>query len=112
MALNAGNLRHRITLNSPGAPDSYGQPGTPTTFASIWASVTAMTGSEVFKAQQYSSKATHLVKIRYLAGIQPNMTILWDNRSFQIEFWQDPDERKFELHIFCVERNTGPGSVA
>jgi len=113
MAINAGDQRHRVTLMANnGGTDKYGQLQGPNAVATIWASVKAMTGSQVFKAQQFGSKATHIVKIRYRDGVQSSWLVKFNNRLFEIQYIQDPDERKFELELYCVEKNTSAGSVS
>ena len=106
--LEAGKLRHRVELLSPtGAQDTFG--GTSATglasFATVWASVEALTGRELFAAQQVVAEVTHRVTMRYMPGVLAKMVVWFDNRQFQIQAVQNPDERKKMLMLLCLERD-------
>jgi SPP1 family predicted phage head-tail adaptor len=77
-------------------------------FASTWASIRAMTGRDLEKAQQVVAEVTHKVVIRYMPGVLAKMLVqLPDGRIFLIQAIMDPDERKVELWLLCKERNDG-----
>ena len=100
----AGAFNNRISLLAPGARAQDGGAGTPTVFATCWAAVSALGGRELAEAQQISEEITHLVTIPYVAGVTSDMTIQMDARRFVIRYPIDPDERRFELRIYCAER--------
>lgn len=101
-----------IQILAPGGRTAVGgqQPSSPVYTG--WAAVTKLSGAELLKAQQIVQQVTHEVVIPY-----PNIgvaqsermpqsgTITFDGRVLQIESISDPDERKVELRILCVERN-------
>lgn len=107
----AGDRRQKIDLLDPqGAPRAGdGSFAAPTTFKSgLWAKVELLQGHELLKAQQIVQEVTHRVTIRYLSGVLARMVVvLRDGRRFQIQAVQDPDERKWEMRLLCVERNDG-----
>jgi SPP1 family predicted phage head-tail adaptor len=107
-SIRAGELRHRIQIVKPSlAQDTAGgwQIDKNNLFATVWASVEALTGRELYSAQQKVSEVTHKITIRWLAGVKSKMNIWFDNRQFQIENVQNPDERHKKLELLCIERD-------
>lgn len=74
-------------------------------FATVWAKVEALTGRELEAAQQKVSEVTHRITIRWLAGVKSNMNVWFDNRQFQIQDVENPDERHKLLMLLCIERD-------
>lgn len=108
VAINAGDLIHRIQIVKPTlAQDSAGgwQQDTDSVFATVWASIEALTGRELYAAQQRVSEVTHKITIRWYPGIVARMNVWFDNRVFQIQAVQNPDERKIMLVLLCLERD-------
>jgi SPP1 family predicted phage head-tail adaptor len=110
--LQAGKLRQRIKIVNPTlAQDTFG--GTridvAAPFAIVWASVEALSGRELYAAQQKVSEVTHRVRIRWMRGVKPQMNIwLGDpdgDREFQIQSVENPDETRHYLDLLCVERD-------
>jgi len=108
-----GAMNQWISILAPGARNSDGsnQPGSPVYTG--WAAVTRLSGQELVKAQQIVQQVTHEVVIPYprlpgeaeAALIPQGGQVVLGQRIFQIEDISDLDERKFELHLMCVERN-------
>lgn len=108
-----GAMTSWISILAPGGrnKDGSNQPGSPV--YNGWAAVTRLSGQELMKAQQIVQQVTHEVVIPYpnLPGeaesalIPQGGQVTLGQRVFQIESSSDPDERKFELHLLCVERN-------
>jgi len=111
--MNAGKLRHVITIQSLSATaDDLGGLTSRTVFAdNVRASVAALQGRELYKAQQVVAEVTHMIDIRWMAGVQAKMTILFNGRLFEIVAVLNPDERTKELHLLCLERNDGTVGV-
>jgi SPP1 family predicted phage head-tail adaptor len=113
--LNAGKLRQVITIQSlESTDDDLGGEDTRAIYASnVRASITALQGRQLYKAQQIVGEVTHEILIRYIAGVVPNMTVLFVdpgtglNRLFEIQAVLNPDERMKEQHLLCIERNAG-----
>lgn len=107
--MQAGKLRHRITIEQPDASEGVGGEELPnySTFATIWGSVEPLSGSEGLQGRQAGAEVTHRVRIRYHAGITSNMRIVWSNRYFNLS--QPPinkDERNREMELICREVTT------
>jgi SPP1 family predicted phage head-tail adaptor len=103
--MNPGELRHRITLQKlENVQDSFGQPVEQwNDVATIWASVKPLVGREFFAAETVNSEVTHKVRIRFRAGITPDMRIKFGTRIFQITAVINYQERNVELQLMCKE---------
>lgn len=113
--LQAGKLRHRIEIAKPNlGQDEYGgwEVSDASVLYAMWASVEALTGRELYAAQQKVSEVTHKITIRYQPSnfdgnpIVANMLVWFQNREFQIQSVQNPDERTKLLILLCVERDS------
>jgi SPP1 family predicted phage head-tail adaptor len=120
--IESGKLRHRIQLIS--LPKVQGAMGGPITadapvFAIVWGRIEALSGRELYKAQQMVAQVTHLVTIRWLAGVKSNMEVWFSEgspvvtRQFRILYQENPDEKHHVLLLYCLERDDsayeGPG---
>jgi SPP1 family predicted phage head-tail adaptor len=78
-------------------------------FAKGWASVEALSGRELYAAQQLIANATHNITLHWRPGIiaQQNVRSLPDNRIFQVLYVDRGDGRQHVLTLLCVERNDG-----
>lgn len=79
VAINAGSLRHRITLQSPPtARDSLGQrSGDWVDEATVWADARPLSSRELLAAGQINSEISVRFRIRYRAGVLPTWRVLW-----------------------------------
>ena len=102
---NPGDLRHRITLQSPPTTqDSYGAPtGDYTDVATIWANINPISGRELFAAEQFASEITHRVRIRYRAGVTSSMRVKYGDRNFEIMYVINEYERDRITQLMCKE---------
>jgi len=103
--MRIGPLRHRITIqrlskNQNGMGEE--EPGW-TNVTTRWASIEPISGREYFSAQQVNAEVTHRVRIRYLAGMESTMRLLYGARVFQIKVIMNAEERKKALEILCTE---------
>ena len=108
--MRAGRLRHRITIQSVGSTyDDYGDLSDSwTTLASVWASISPLSGKEEYIAKELSGVATHSVKIRYRTGVTAQNRIEFGSRILQIEGVKDWNEYKAGrcLELICKEVTT------
>jgi SPP1 family predicted phage head-tail adaptor len=118
--VQAGKLRNRITIQMKSTtPDDLGGLDTWTTFATVWASINALQGKQLYKAQTIVGECTHEIVMRWypdpnnqaVAGPKANMSVLFNGRLFEIMAVMNPDERTKELHLLCIERNDGTVGV-
>ncbi len=108
--MQAGKLRHLITLANPADPeaglDALGQQtAEPEVLAAdIWADVQDVNGSEGVQDDQVYGTATHKISLRWLEGVTTKTTITWEGRTLGVVGPpMNPDGRKFEM-ILMVGR--------
>jgi SPP1 family predicted phage head-tail adaptor len=111
--MRAGQLRHRITIQShTSAQDNYGEVDwTWSTGFETWAKISPLRGNQYFNAQQVQANVSHKITLRYQA--LPNSTdINADNtrllfgstaRVYNIVSVINPDERNIYLDLMCEE---------
>jgi SPP1 family predicted phage head-tail adaptor len=88
MAIEAGKLRHRITIQAPGLtqdPVTGEMPPGWTDFASVWASIEPLSARDFIAAQANQSEITARIVIRYREGILPTMRILHRGKVYAIQ---------------------------
>lgn len=76
MRLKAGQYRDRVHVYNETSADGSDDPA----FAStLWrdlpCSITAVSGGETYRGRQLEATVTHVIEMRYYAGIMPNMRI-------------------------------------
>ena len=103
-----GDLRHQITLQSPGgAVDTVGERVTVwTNIATVKARIRQLTGAEKVLAAQRQASTSHIVVFRYslaLAALAANWRIVFRTRIFAIDKVANIDERNVEFEIECTE---------
>ena len=111
--MNAGSLRHRVTLQTPGAPVPDGDGG----YTEVWtvlgsrvpAAVEPATARslERIAASTVTSTASHLVTIRYLPGITTKTRVVFHDltdRTLAVTGTHDTEERHRVLVLECVEQ--------
>ncbi len=105
MALKAGALRHRVTLQTVGeTPDGGGGFTTAwTDVATVWAAIEPLRGRERLHAQQLENPVTHRVTIRYRAGVTAKMRLKFGPRILNIRAVVNPSERNRTLELLCEE---------
>lgn len=106
--MRAGRLRHRITVQSVGSTyDDYGDLSDSwSTLASVWASISPISGREETIASELSGVVTHSILVRYRSGITAQNRIQFDSRVFQIESVRNWEERNIFLEILAKEVTT------
>ena len=103
--MEGGKIRHRVQLQSAVySRNDYGEPiPVWTTYGTRWAEVKDLSGRELYQAQQINAEVTIGVKLRYMTGIEPAHRLLFGSRILEIGAILNPDNRKIELNILCVE---------
>ena len=103
--MRIGSLRHYVTLRTyTKSRDAYGaEVETWEDFASTWASVEPLIGREYLAAKQVSAEVTHKIRMRYMPGVLPTMTIVWGDREFEIVSVLNVEERGREILIMATE---------
>jgi len=110
--VRAGSLRHKITVQSK-TVTSTGDRGQPvyswTTLATPNASIESATsvGKKAEVARQMVATASHMITMRYLAGIDEKCRVQWNGRTFNIGGIWNHEERNIWLTLICTEQKTG-----
>jgi SPP1 family predicted phage head-tail adaptor len=106
MAIRAGELRHRVTIEKDtlSAPTGTGQRDKIySEFAKVWADVKSLSGRELEQARNITATVTHTLHIRYLKDILLTYRVKWGDRILQINAAIDPENRRRELFLYCTE---------
>jgi SPP1 family predicted phage head-tail adaptor len=98
-------FRHRVTIQTLTltATDTGGRTEAWSNFATVWASLEPKLTREVVFGEKLETRVTHIIRMRYLAGVTTDKRILFDNRTFQIKAVIIPDEIKEYLQIEAME---------
>ena len=105
-----GSLSRWVTIFQPGARASDGGASPPDPNFSTWASISALGGSELDKAQQIAQEVEHLITIPYQTGIRNDAQVKFENRMFLVKFIEDEDENHVFLDLYCCEIGQNAGS--
>lgn len=99
-------LRETVTIQS--RTETTGTTGEVTwtwaTYKTVRASIEPIKGQEYFAAKQLQASTNVRIRIRYLSGITTKMRVLHGTRYYAIESVIDPNTRRRELQLMCVER--------
>jgi|ERR1051326_415440 SPP1 family predicted phage head-tail adaptor len=104
---SVGAKNHRITIQqATQSQDSRGAsvltwPGT--TIATLWAEKRETAGGEGVVAEQLFATRTVTYTVWYRTDLAAGMRIVEGSRVFDIRAITDPDGRKWELELECVE---------
>ena len=107
MALMAGKLRHRVSIQTEStAVDSYGEPTASwSTDETVWASIEPTGGNEADIGEGQAGIITHRIFMRYTANATPKKRLLFGSRVFGIVSVLNHEERNEYLVISCKEES-------
>lgn len=107
--MDTGALRHYVRLENPGAavPDGDGgftQAWTALEPPMVWASIRPASARDLERsiAGTVQSTATHLVGMRYHAGVTTKTRVVFGTRIFHVQGVHNIEERNVEL-VLAVE---------
>lgn len=102
--MRAGSLRHSITLQYKSSV-SKGTNGeeviTWGTFVTCWADAQPLRGREYIAMRQAASEITTRFTIRYLAGVNTTMRVVWDSAIYNIVEVIDVGGRNATLELLA-----------
>jgi len=105
MLLPAGDLRHRITIQThTETRDAIG--GVVKTWISSskrWGSIRPLSGQELVSAKQVDPKVSHKIVIRYQEGLTTDQRLLNNSRVFNISSILNIQERDKLMVILAKE---------
>lgn len=89
MGQNAGELRHRVTIQHYVAggrdEDGFEIEGSWQEYKQLWAKVTPLSAKDLISAQADQSEVVARMKIRYREDINTTMQVIWKGRIFSIQ---------------------------
>ena len=99
--MRSGRLNRRITIQElVVTKDEYNQDlESWTDFATIWAHIEPLRGREYWQAKQVVGEVTGRITIRYMAGIDEKMRIIYGDKTYQILAVINLDERSRTLQL-------------
>jgi SPP1 family predicted phage head-tail adaptor len=101
--MRPGKLKHLITIQRrrrTETKDIYGgQVHVWDDFATAWARILPLSGRELISAQAAQNETATRFFIRYLAGVDADMRIVYGGRNYDITGIIDTDEEHRELQI-------------
>lgn len=112
MAIGAGKLRHKVTIQARGeVQDPVSGEMVPgwTDFASVWASIEPLSARDFIAAQANQSEITARIVIRYREGILPTMRILHRGRVYAIQGVLSDAESGLEYLTLPVSEGVSQG---
>jgi SPP1 family predicted phage head-tail adaptor len=103
--MRAGQLRHRITIQSrtTTVDSSGGTSDTWATFLQANAEIKTQTGREGLVADMPQTESTMVVRMRFQPGITTDMRVLYHARTLDINYIDNVIENDAELLLYCRE---------
>ena len=103
--MRAARLRHKVTIqNRTQAVDEFGGPVNAwADYATVTAGVDSLSGREFLAAQAAQSEASVRLVMRYVAGVDARMRIVYKGLFHDIINITDPEERHWELIIITKQ---------
>ena len=101
-----GELNRQITINSlTNTPD--GQGGFSSSFgvfATVWAKITPMKGSEKVHSDRLSTQQLSKVMMRYISGLNQTMQVIYNSQEYQIRSIVNIDEKNEWLELMIEQK--------
>lgn len=105
--MNAGKLRHFITIEQQTGSTPDGMGNTRQVWAALYSNVPAdirpVSSREKYIAERPVSSISHRIYMRYASGITSKMRVKFGTRIFKIAGIIDPNERHISLELDCTE---------
>jgi len=103
--MEAGKLRHRVTIQSKTVvQDAYGEETiTWGTFATVWANVEPLRGREFLEGRQVMAEVSTRITMRYYAGVKPEMRAVYGSITYDILAVIHVESREREMQLMCQE---------
>lgn len=106
--MNAGKLRHWVTVYTPPLPSATDSLGDPlenyTAGASFWASIEPLSAREILLAHQVRADITHKFTCRYRTDVASRYQIQWAGRTFELGPRLSTEERGFDMTFLAIEK--------
>ena len=103
--MRAGQLRHRVTIQTPGGSASaFGEVAeTWSTVATVWAAVEPLKSEERRENDQGKTFTSHRVLLRYRDDVTTAERLQFDGRVLNIASVVNDKEKGVMLELACIE---------
>ena len=110
MSQRAGELRHRITIQTKSSDrdgDGYPIPSPWVDYKKLWGKVTHLSGKDLIAAQANQSKIVARLKIRYREDVNTDMRVIYKGGIYAIDSpaLEDADSG-YEYVTFLLSQGT------
>jgi head-tail adaptor len=106
VAINAGDLRHRVTIrrNTP-VYDAANQPQPKwNDWLTRWGKVESIAGSDFIQDAQIRNSSSHVITMRFVPGLDPKTDqIVYGSRTFNLTGLADTEERGIVTVAYAKE---------
>lgn len=89
MGVRAGQLRHRVTIESYSSggrdDDGFELPSQWIEHSKLWAKVTPLSSKDLISAQGEQSEVTARMMVRYNTDIDTGMRVIWKGRTYAVD---------------------------
>jgi head-tail adaptor len=108
-AIDPGKFRHQVQINSQSSTqDSVGQPVlTWNLVRATSAGLNLVSMREAFGEGQLTAQESDIWTMRWSAGIQPGMQLVFGSNIYKIQAVNDVMRRRVVLHLLCLQLNAG-----
>lgn len=98
-------MRYRVTIKRENSADGADTPTYDNYMQAVPCDIQPVSGGESYRGKQIEATATHLISMRYVAGMLPTMKLIDDHSDVEyfIERIQKRDGRNHILDIQCRE---------
>jgi SPP1 family predicted phage head-tail adaptor len=102
MAEDPGKRKHRVQLERDHVERVKGaEVRTPETYATCWASVTYLGGTELWKAKQVNAEVNVRVNIRYREDVLAAHRVIYKGSKLEIKVVIPDEEHRASLTLEC-----------
>lgn len=104
--MKTGRLRDRLTIQTYTVSlNTYGETvKTWTTFATVYSEIRPVSGREYLQSDKVQAEISHVITIRFLAGVLPKMRATDGTRIFEIVASLPDRKNKTMLQLMCNEK--------
>lgn len=100
--LDPGKMRQRVTLQRDHLTDAAGvEKRTPENYATPWAAVEYLSGSEAMRAKQVDASVNVKVTLRYRTDVKAQDRVIYRGRTMQIKVVIPDEAERVSLTLHC-----------
>jgi len=103
--MQAGKLRESVTIQQKTdvVSDSGEAVATWSTYAAAFADIRTPSGREFFGQDKFNATVSHIVTVRWVTGIKPEMRVLWGSRILNIIYINEDRQHAKMMQLNCME---------